>query len=740
MPEASEAWDRYYALLEKPADAAFLRRKLPSSSPIARLWHEARKTNFALVMKFWIVGCICVGTVSSTGAQTATDWTEGGSTWATQSYWRDESILQKYTFTPNADDRIAGGSSMQVHMQVAKERPKDLVELRLTLPKPLDLSQAEAIELWIKVVKGSGLKARNAYFCSPGFKKLAIADWLDEIDISAPGQWQRTVVDLTNVRVLDKAAPNQAGSYDRHDVSVICLNFQLPPGAVDITFLMDGMWPAKLPPLPERLRAAALKRDVGFWRWRAKYPERDLSPRPDDGRNLALSIRKLTQGIAPERPFLIWGIGPSYLNFLGDGSELASHLRQRFPNAPPIVYRKHVGSSVPWRYVLGWATHVVAPEQPDLVLLYGIGLESDLEKIFQTLRRHTTADIVVASVHWKADDLKHWGKDEDATNFASIPEMRRICEKHGVEFVENRKEWAQYLRDHDMKVEVDPDKGLLQDGVHQSKYGALVINENIVRHFAARDAYAYDPDSRERRLSLTRGETVPDTEGATISGPNWRLRDGVASASAARSRIEVRFTGNRIDLIGVKSRDGGKARIMLDGLPAEQAPCFLAGPIVAGAQNARPPRGSVRDIGPHGIATGTGLVPQTWTILVTDDEGNYELTGSVTGRDGAGQMTKPFTSASGQIGIPPELWRHGSGCVPFMGAWNGKILNKAGDTYTFDVYRACESMVDFEGEGGEFRINLFQALPNQTHTLELISVGNQKVAIKFFDVFEPPLR
>jgi hypothetical protein len=83
--------------------------------------------------------------------------------------------------------------------------------------------------------------------------------------------------------------------------------------------------------------------------------------------------------------------------------------------AQMIVYKKHVGSAVPWSYVLGWANHVVVPEQPDLVLLYGIGLESDLEKIFQTLRRHTTADIIVASVHWKTDDIKNWGQDEDVT-------------------------------------------------------------------------------------------------------------------------------------------------------------------------------------------------------------------------------------------------------------------------------------------------------------------------------------
>ncbi len=374
-----------------------------------------------LAMKLGIVCCVCVGAVSSTQAEIVSDWSEGESTWGTQSYWQDDSILQKYAFTRNKDDRVTGEFSVQVQMQVAATRPRDAVELRLTLPKPLDLSQAEAVELWLKVLDGSGLKARNAFFCSPGFRKLAIADWIDAVDVSAPGPWQRAVIDLSNARVLDKATPHQAGIYDRHDVTTICLNFQLPPGAVDITLLIDGMRPTTLPPLPERLRAAAIKVDRGFWRWRAKYPERDLSSRPDDGRNLALSIRKLTQGITPERPFLIWGIGPSYLNFLGDGTDLACHLRQRFPHAPPIVYKKHVGSSVPWRYVLGWANHVVIPEQPDLVLLYGIGLESDLESIFQTLRRHTTADIIVATVHWKGDDVKYWGQDEDATNFANIP-------------------------------------------------------------------------------------------------------------------------------------------------------------------------------------------------------------------------------------------------------------------------------------------------------------------------------
>ena len=100
---------------------------------------------FGLGIKLGIVCSICLGAVDSAVAQIVSDWSEGGSAWTTQSYWQDENILQKYTFTPNKDDKRSGQSSVQVHMQVAAKRPRDLVELRLTLPSPLYLSQAEAV-------------------------------------------------------------------------------------------------------------------------------------------------------------------------------------------------------------------------------------------------------------------------------------------------------------------------------------------------------------------------------------------------------------------------------------------------------------------------------------------------------------------------------------------------------------------------------------------------------------------
>ena len=89
--------------------------------------------------------------------------------------------------------------------------------------------------------------------------------------------------------------------------------------------------------------------------WRAQWPKRDLAPRPLDGANLALTVRKLERGLSPDRPFLIWAIGSSYTNMLGMGEIPIEIIRRRFPNAPNIVYRKHVGAAVPFQYLQGWA-------------------------------------------------------------------------------------------------------------------------------------------------------------------------------------------------------------------------------------------------------------------------------------------------------------------------------------------------------------------------------------------------
>ncbi len=415
---------------------------------------------------------------------------------------------------------------------------------------------------------------------------------------------------------------------------------------------------------------------------------------PTDGQHLALTMQKLENGITPARPFVIWALGSSYTNMLGNGEFWKEEIPQRFPNAPPIEYRKMVGNSCPWQYLRGWAHMLVIPDQPDLVITYTIGNPGDLEKLIVELRQHTTADIIVPSIHWRERDQDLWGKSENAAD-QDVAAVREVCRKHNVEFVESRRDWAAYLTANKLPI-----PALLKDAVHQSEYGAKMINSNILAHLRRPEKFSYTPESRERRV------------------PSPAAKDGT---------IKLTFTGTRIDLVGKKSPTGGSARVLIDGKPAGQIPAFLCSYIQPGAKNSKERIGTSptvpRDTAPHGITLGQNIVPQSWTIVMTSDTGDYELTGSVTGADGKGNAFKPFTSASGQILIGPDIWRRAE-------------RNRTGDTFTFDIRRSVLSDVSFKGEAGEtFVVRLAQELPNTEHTLELTLEG--ETTFESFDIFEP---
>jgi hypothetical protein len=50
-------------------------------------------------------------------------------------------------------------------------------------------------------------------------------------------------------------------------------------------------------------------------------------------------------GSSRVRPLLIWAIGSSFTNFLGGGDTLIDAIRQRYPGAPEIVYKKMAGGA-----------------------------------------------------------------------------------------------------------------------------------------------------------------------------------------------------------------------------------------------------------------------------------------------------------------------------------------------------------------------------------------------------------
>ncbi len=50
------------------------------------------------------------------------------------------------------------------------------------------------------------------------------------------------------------------------------------------------------------------------------------------------------------------------------------------------------------------------------------------------------------------------------------------------------------------------------------------------------------------------------------------------------------------------------------------------------------------DIAPHAVMLGEKLVPQSWTITMTNDNGDDQFAGSITDTDGEGHGTRLFVS------------------------------------------------------------------------------------------------
>ena len=453
---------------------------------------------------------------------------------------------------------------------------------------------------------------------------------------------------------------------------------------------------------------------------RAHLPPYDLTPRPGDGKNLALSVAKW-EGRAgiPGKPFVIWALGSSYTDRQGDGYELIQAIRQRFPKAPPIIYRKHGGPGTPWEFVYPWIKQFVAAEQPDLIFTYTSGTLEGLDAMLTEIRRRTTAEVIVPSPHFKPPSTMAPDDIENGMG-VSWAKAREICAKHGAEFVENRREMADYIAHAGLNMEE-----LLVDHNHQNMHGRVRIWDNVSRHLAKSEQSNYTPDSRERRISVE-PPTETATEQVSVFG-SWTTTDGALSSSAAGARLKVSFTGNQIDLIGRKTPGGGTVKVLIDGIPADQAPVFLMNYIKPDKKNWRIP---------HAVDLGANLAPQAWTITMTSDAGDYRLEGSVAGQDGTGNLAQPFRSQSGQIGLAPKFWRQGRVEKKDQSVEYGVA---SGDAFTFDVYRSAVGEVSFKADQpGPLVEPLVRNLSNQQHTLELITTGHGEVVIEGLYVFEPP--
>ena len=74
------------------------------------------------------------------------------------------------------------------------------------------------------------------------------------------------------------------------------------------------------------------------------------------------------------------------------------------------------------------------------------------------MRTHTTADIIVPTLHWCVPHKRVWPDPETRNSHQDPARLRELCKKYSVEFVESRRELTQYMSAHGLEVE-----GLLVD-------------------------------------------------------------------------------------------------------------------------------------------------------------------------------------------------------------------------------------------------------------------------------------
>jgi hypothetical protein len=257
----------------------------------------------------------------------------------------------------------------------------------------------------------------------------------------------------------------------------------------------------------------------------------------ENGQFLALTVQKLQRGFKPARPFRIWALGNPSIESLGNGALLRQNLTMRFPHCPVIELKTKGVEDASWTVLNQWITKDVLPDHPDLVILYATGKPLELDSLLTTIRTQSTADIIVPSIHWRIMDRGDWGKTENAID-QDVEVLRETCRKHGAEFVENRKLWAEHLREKNLTI----DK-LLKDTKPINENGANLLRENILAHLRKPGKnFHYNPRTRERRVNVF-----------------FKFEPG--------EPFDLPFTGNRVELVGRRSPEGGNAQVILNGEP-----------------------------------------------------------------------------------------------------------------------------------------------------------------------------
>lgn len=389
---------------------------------------------------------------------------------------------------------------------------------------------------------------------------------------------------------------------------------------------------------------------------------------------------------------------------------VADNLRNAYPHADLEIENRAIGGyAAP--ALINTAEYDLYPFYPDLMIFHVYGGEGgELEQIVARTRQRTTAEILIRTPHFR------WGKDHPRDGSPADPTTKKLTEdderqsklirelavKYGCELAEVREPLRQYLAANHLFP-----KDTLGDSVHPNKLGAFLIEKLVMPYLR------YDPKF-----------------------PPAPWKDLVRDIPVGSGPVELAFEGNRVDVIAAHTSNvtPGTAKVLIDGKSPSQLPELY--------YHTRPKAApGVWWPAINRIDREKPLVLEKWTarILECDVEKNllrFEVTGSQTGPDGQGDLTKRFVSHSGRVVIEPNMWsiigalRYRKMTLPkgYEVTWEVKPLFT--DTY------AAPKTTD---PAKEYATTLAQGLTNTRHTLRLVPNGDGPVPIAAVRTYRPPL-
>jgi hypothetical protein len=429
------------------------------------------------------------------------------------------------------------------------------------------------------------------------------------------------------------------------------------------------------------------------------YPAPALPDVTHSGRYLQRTMHLLASSTAEKRntvKILVYGQSISEQRWW---LEVKRDLLERFPHAHLIMENKSIGGFAASLLVKTVEMDVSA-FYPDLVLFHVYGDQANYESILRIIRSRTAAEVAIQT--------DHYNRADDSSDRMANEILPRLAEKYKCELIDIRRPWKRYLDQNNYQP-----SQLLSDDVHLNEHGCFLMAELIKPYLRHKPEFPRD----EFQLMTTY------KVGEDVSVENGTLR--------------LPFIGNRIDAIAADRAVSSSSTVLVDGVKPSsfQGTYYMSRPF-SDTSNGWP---WTLPAMIH-VSRDTPWIDEDWTCTFTEaappfDDFAFEIRGSKTGADGAGQGSNDFVSNSKRIII--KKGDAGSG-----GDWHLKrshavlkTVVKPGDVVKWKTYSISTDSYS-PTTNAENVTTLFQGIPNTSHVLTLQSKSHE-IPIHEIRVYKP---